>query len=308
MQKPISSIHIAVFMGGPSSEKEISLSSGKAITKALRKNGYRVTAIEFYDHSLPALEEEIDFVFPALHGEFGEDGTLQKLLENRKIPYVGCNSATSKLIMDKQRCKERLQENGISVIPGILLTYPDQAFPKGLELPLIVKPNNAGSTIGLSLVRNEKEWQSAIKHAYQHDREVVVENYVEGTEVTVGILNNQVLPLIQIVPPGLLFDFDAKYSKGKTLYLCPPKDVSMSLYHRIQAIAGEVNRILKGQDLLRVDLIIHRTSNEPLILEANSMPGFTENSLLPKAAAAHGIGFIELCRILVETSWDRQKT
>ncbi len=301
------SIHVAVLKGGPSAEHEISLKSGSAIAHALSTAGFKVEEISFRDAELPPLPPDVDVVFPALHGRFGEDGQIQKLLEGRDLAYVGSDAAASRLIIDKAQTKTVLQASGVPVPDGVTLQAPVAEVPESIPLPCIVKPNREGSTLGLILVEQVEEWHHALEAAFAYDETVIVEEFVEGTEITVGIVAGKSLPVIEIVPPGVIFDYDAKYtySKGKTKYLCPPETVSDTVQMRAREIAEQTFVALGARDMLRVDLIIENGSLKPVVLEANSIPGFTATSLLPKAADAAGVSFTELCRRLVVNAHER---
>ena len=276
--------------------------------QALISRGYQVEGIEFSDYTLPPLHSDVDVVFPALHGIFGEDGQLQALLEQKNIHYVGSDSIASRLTIDKHRTKMILNQANIPVVPGLLLTSDDQKIPFDFTLPAILKPNTQGSTIGLQLVHSKREWGSALKKALAYDREVLVEAYVRGKEVTVGLIDGDPLPVVEIIPTGKIFDFDAKYTykKGKTQYLCPPLHINVSIQKKLKKIAAAVYNAVKARDMLRVDMIIDENTQLPLVLEANSIPGFTEHSLFPKAAIAAGFSFQELCHYLVMNALKRK--
>ena len=302
-------LRVAVLMGGPSREHEISLASGRAVAGALRRTGFDVDEILLATPELPDLDQGIDVVFPALHGEFGEDGTVQRLLEGRGVPFVGSDSVASNTIIDKQQAKSILKANNLPVAGGELVTSPGAPVPDGLEFPAILKPNREGSTIGLKFVQRPDDWDNALREAFAYGDEVLAERFIKGTEITVGLVAGIALPVIEIVPPGNVFDYDAKYlySHGETQYLCPCKDLSSQSQRQVQMIAEDVYRVLGARDMLRVDMIVESESRDPLVLEANSIPGFTEQSLLPKAAAAAGIEFNELCERLVIAAYQREQ-
>lgn len=300
-------IQVAVLMGGPSSEHKISLASGRAVARALRDLHFSVEEIVFSTPELPPIMPTTNVVFPALHGAFGEDGTLQRILEAKGIPFVGSDSVASAIAMDKNRTRALLQDAGIHVAPGGLITPTHTAVPPGLEFPAILKPNTGGSTIGLIIVKRREDWDGAVRTALQGDTEVVAEQFIPGDEMTVGLLAGEALPIVEIIPPDGLFDYDAKYtySKGKTTYLCPPQCVSADEQRALRSLAEKVYRVLGARDLLRVDLIRSARDGQPYVLEANSIPGFTENSLLPKAAAAANISFPVLCATLIMYAYQR---
>jgi D-alanine-D-alanine ligase len=296
---------VAVLMGGPSREHDVSLQSGAAVAAALREAGCQVFEVPFDTPTLPPLPDGTDVVFPALHGRFGEDGQIQALLEAEGWPYVGCGPVASQLIIDKCATKEALRQRGIPTPAGQVFTTPDAPLPA--HLPVIVKPSHEGSTIGLTLVRETKEWESALAAALECGDPVLVEEYVEGVEITVGLLDGEALPVVEIVPPNGLFDYDAKYvyRRGKTHYHCPPKHVSQAAQQQAREFGATAFSALRARDLLRVDMIVPADGRPPTVLEANSMPGFTATSLLPKAARVSGLAFPELCLKLVHAAWQR---
>ena len=292
-------------MGGPSSEHEVSLNSGHAVAAALSEAGFAVDEIVLETGELPPLHEDVRAVFPALHGRFGEDGTVQRLLEDRGLPYVGCDPAVSELLLDKARTREVLEQNGLPVAEGMVVTRPDVPLPESLGLPLIVKPNREGSTIGMAKVNGPDDWRPALEEALRYDTDIVVEKFVIGCEVTIGILFDDPMPVIEIVPPGEIYDYDAKYvyDHGKTEYLCPPRSLSKKTQKRLQDLALATFHTLGARDLLRVDIIVN--ADETIILEGNSIPGFTATSLIPKAAAAAGLTFPNLCKRLIDAALAR---
>ncbi len=300
-------IHVAVLMGGPSSEADVSRKSGAAVAKALAAEGFRVAAVDFKEAALPPLPAGVQVVFPALHGHFGEDGQLQALLAAAGLPFVGSDAAASRLIMDKQATKDALAAAGLPIIPGVLLTDPAAPLPAALGLPLIVKPNREGSTIGLTKVDAPAQWPAALALALKFGGGAVVERFVVGHECTVGLLDGQPLPVVQMVPPGDVYDYDAKYTYklGPTLYFCPPRDLAAATQAELQRLAAASFRALGARDLLRMDFLVDKRDGTPWILEGNSIPGFTDASLLPKAAAAAGIPFGALCARLVRAALAR---
>lgn len=299
---------IVVLMGGPSSEHEVSMTSGKAVAQGLRDAGFNVEEIVLHDAALPDFEPGVRAVFPALHGRFGEDGEVQRLLEKLGLGYVGCDPATSELMLDKGRTKAVLAEHGLPIAAGIVVTDADTPLPADLKLPVLVKPNREGSTIGMAVVHEPDEWRPALTEALKHDTDIVVEAFVRGCEITCGIVMGETLPVIEIVPPGEIFDYDAKYvyAQGKTEYICPPKSLSEEMQRDMQALALAAYHALGARDLLRVDIIVGEDG--PVILEGNTIPGFTPTSLVPKAAAAAGMPFPELCAKLVNAAVGRSQS
>ncbi len=285
---------VAVLKGGPSSERAISLKSGAAIAAGLRVAGYDVIEVDVTGHSLN-LPEPVEAVFIALHGEFGEDGQIQQILENLKIPYTGSNPDACRNSFDKRLSKEIFVRSGIPTAPYEIVG-PGERF--SLPLPVVVKPPCQGSTIGIFKVSHPDEWDAALRESLKYDGQIIVETFIPGRELTVGIVGNSALPAIEILAPDGWYDFDAKYSKGQSRHLCPaPLDKELS--DRIRDIALQTFRELGCRGLGRVDFRLTE-SGELFVLEMNNIPGFTETSLLPEAAQAAGIPFPALCRQIME--------
>lgn len=286
---------VAVLMGGPSAEREISLRSGVAVTRGLREAGYEVepVIVEGTTLDLPA---RIDAVFIALHGAFGEDGGVQDQLDARAIPYTGSGAASSRLSFDKILTKDVLDAGGVPTAPYAMLQRGQPASP--LALPVVVKPARQGSTIGISKVSTAADWAPALDEAFCHDERVLAETFIPGRELTVGLLGDgEPLPIVEVVSRDGWYDFGAKYVTGETRYQVPA-ELDEACRLRCQELARATFRLLGCRGLGRVDFRL-RPDGELFVLELNSIPGFTESSLLPKAAARAGIGFSALCdRIL----------
>jgi D-alanine-D-alanine ligase len=297
---------VAVMMGGLSREREISLKTGKAILKALTEKGYIVTPIDVGDDIAEKLvKEKIECAFLALHGRFGEDGTIQGMLELMRIPYTGSGVLASALAMHKimskkfflcekipTPCFEVFQREEIKKDPPKKISLP---------LPIVVKPAREGSTIGISIVRKDEELSSALKKAGEYDEEILVEEFMKGREITVGILENIPLPVIEIVPKSGFYDYHSKYTKGETQYILPAR-IPREKYLYAQEIGLRAFQELGCSSLGRVDLMTDEDDN-PFVIDVNTMPGMTETSLLPKAASYAGIPFEDLVeRILLGAS------
>ncbi|MBI5694427.1 MAG: D-alanine--D-alanine ligase, partial [Nitrospirae bacterium] len=289
---------IGVIMGGLSAEKEVSMTSGGAVENALRDAGYNVHAIVFDGPSvIDAIRAAApDVVFLALHGRYGEDGTIQGLLDIMGVPYTGTGVMGSALAMDKSVTKMLLRHEGIPTAEFVTLAPTDAddagALVEAIGYPLVVKPATLGSTIGMSFVYNKEDLPAAIALAFGHDREVLVERFIEGRELTVGILNGAPLPVVEIVAPGGVYDYEAKYKSHDTKYICPA-EIDMEVAARLQSMAFDVFRVLKGYSMSRVDFRLDAEGNA-YVLEMNTIPGLTGTSLLPKAAKAAGVEFVEL--------------
>lgn len=285
---------VAVLMGGPSSERAVSLKSGAAVAKGLRIAGYTVTEVDVLDRTL-SLPPSIEAAFVALHGEFGEDGQVQRLLHDRGIPYTGSAPDASRAAFDKRISKSVFSQAGIPSAPyEILASHTLRTLP----LPVVVKPPCQGSTIGIHKVTRESEWPAAFAESLSYDGEVLVETFIPGRELTVGIVGDAALPVIEILAPEGWYDFDAKYTKGHSRHLCPaPLDAATEL--RCRSIALQTFHALGCRGLGRVDFRLDPAGNL-FVLELNNIPGFTETSLLPEAALAAGIEFPDLCRRIME--------
>lgn len=287
---------IAVLKGGPSAEREVSLASGAAVANALRARGYEVAEVDVTAPKVD-LPDGVEAVFIALHGAFGEDGALQALLEQRGVPFTGSGSASSRLAFDKAATKRAFERCGISTARYEVLKRGDA---RTLRLPVVVKPPRQGSSIGLSKVFTEAEWTPALESAFAYDSEALVEVFIPGAELTVGIIGDQVLPVVEIRAPDGYYDFRAKYTKGLTEYLVPaPLDAEQT--RLCQSLAWRTFEALGCRGLGRVDIRL-TPEGHAYVLEMNTIPGFTETSLLPKAARAAGLEFGELCEKILNLS------
>jgi D-alanine-D-alanine ligase len=292
---------VAVLLGGRSAEREISLESGKAVLDALRRCGVDAHPFDPSEQHMDALlHQGYARAHIALHGRYGEDGTVQGALELLGLPYTGSGVLASALAMDKWRTKLLWQSAGINTPRHILLDEQSDfdAVAKELGLPLIVKPSREGSTIGLSKVRKAGEVAAAWRLAARHDAMVLAEQFIEGTELTASILGDVALPLVRIQVEGDLYDYEAKYLSDKTQYFCP-SGVSEEQECVIRKQALQAYRLLGCEGWGRVDLILDR-SGTPYFLEANTSPGMTTHSLVPMAAKTAGISFEELVLKILE--------
>ena len=298
-KRPFKGAKIGVLLGGMSDEREISLKTGHAIANALHANGHAVEEIDVgKDICVQLKRKNIEVAFIALHGRWGEDGTIQGLLEILGIPYTGSGVTASAVAMDKILSKQILLHAGLPTPPFEVITTPS-ATPLR-PLPLVVKPALEGSTIGVSIVREPAAWQEALNTAFRHDARVLVETYVEGKEMTAAILNGTPLPLIHIEPIEGFYDYTSKYTPGRTLYHVPaPLDITVS--RQLQDMAVQAFDALGCAGCARVDIILSEKTG-PTILEVNTIPGMTPTSLVPKAAAAAGINFSDLVEAILSTA------
>jgi len=299
---------IGVLMGGTSAEREVSLRSGRAIERALKAQGLEVEGIDVGPDVVERLRAgRVEVAFIALHGRGGEDGTIQGLLELSGIPYTGSGVLASALAMNKLYSKQLFEFHGLWTPPyrvwkGDCKTpIPVSKIPFGL--PVVVKPLEEGSTIGVSIVREERELGPALEDAFHHGSSALIERYIPGKEITVGILGEEPLPPIEMVAASGFYDYRAKYTPGMTEYLVPAPLMDASL-RQVQEMATAAHRALGCAGFSRVDFRLDENGT-PFVLEVNTVPGMTETSLLPKAAAAAGYDFQALTRRILELALEK---
>lgn len=333
---------IAVLLGGTSAERDVSIVSGISIARALVENGYIVEAIDcaYGDRVIKNIEEDIskviapipsdienkkmeldrnilitidyliknkfDLVFNALHGGYGENGQIQAVLELCHIPYTGSDSRASAVGMNKHFSKIIFQKNGIPTAPWYLINEGEEidlGTVHKIGLPVVVKPNDQGSTVGLTIVHSDKEIHTAVRKAFAHGKKVMIEKYIPGKELTVSVLGNRPLPVIEIIPKSGLYDYESKYQSGRTEYVCPahiPKDVSQDL----QRLGYQAYKSIYCRGYARADFRMTK-DQEIFCLEVNTLPGMTPTSLVPKAAKAVGIDFNQLIEEIAKSALDR---
>lgn len=321
---------VAVLMGGRSAEREVSLSTGRGIAEALRNLGHEVTSLDAADgavlppgeeqsaartsaevHKLPqeamlgvvqsAAVKAADVVFLAVHGTWGEDGTLQAALEMAGKVYTGSGVLASAVAMDKAMTKRVFEREALPTPHWMILEagVPGSALDTKLlgGYPLVVKPNAQGSTVGLTIVKHPSELQPAIQKAGEFDQQILVEQYIEGRELTVPVIGDEVLPIVEIEPKSGFYDYASKYTKGASTYTCPAK-LDKELARHVRELAAEASQVLGCRGVTRVDFRLNE-DDEPYILEVNTLPGMTPTSLVPMAAAAKGLSYDQLvARIL----------
>jgi D-alanine-D-alanine ligase len=299
---------VTVLSGGPSAEREVSLAGGKAVAAAVRALGHIVTEADIGPDDLAALDVPADVVFPVLHGRFGEDGQLQAILEQRGLCFVGSGSAASRLSIDKDATKRRWREAGLPTAPWAIVngTPADDAALASLTPPVIVKPLAEGSSIGVSVCDTAESLTQTLPKAIADFGRVMVERRLSGPELTVGVLGDSPLPVIQVKTATEFYDYQAKYQRSDTDYLLAP-DIDRSTYHTVQQLAVKAFQALGCRDYARVDFIVDQRGG-PQLLEINTIPGFTDHSLLPKAAAHAGIDFGRLVKMLLQMACSRRRT
>jgi D-alanine-D-alanine ligase len=291
---------ITVLMGGPSAEREVSLRTGAACVDALRECGYDVSEVVVEDGNF-VVPDGTDLAFLSLHGTFGEDGQVQDILNARGIPFTGADAETSRVTIDKEKTKECLRRAGVPTPEGQLVHKPEEIT---VPLPVFIKPNSQGSSVGSRSAATREELTAAVADALKFDTAVLVEQLIQGRELTVGVLGDQVLPIVEIRPLDGFYDYTNKYTKGKTEYFCPA-EIPAELTAQIQKYALSAHRSVGHTVYSRIDFLLE--GDKPYCLEINTIPGMTATSLLPKAAAVIGITFPLLCRRIVELSWDARR-
>ena len=293
---------IALLKGGPGNERAVSLASAESVKTALEQQGAIVVDVDVTgpDFELP---HDCDVAFNVIHGTFGEDGQLQAACEQKSVPYTGAGVESSRVAFDKFLSKERFVAAGVPT-PRAQFYPVDGSEPLTINLPLVIKPPCEGSSVGVHIVHTQEELDAALLDARQYGDTTLVEEFIEGKELTIGILDDVALPIIHIAPVSGFYDMSNKYpwmnKGGSTNYFCPadlPEDVTRA----VQAAALAAHRALGIEVYSRVDVIL-RADGSPFVLEANTIPGMTASSLLPKAARAAGIEFPELCARIVELS------
>ncbi len=292
-------------MGGLSAEREVSLASGAAVLQALLARGYDAVAIDV-DRDLPQVlaREGVEVAFIALHGRYGEDGAVQGTLELMGIPYTGSGVLASALAMNKIFAKQVFAASGLTVTPYRVLRRGEalETGTLGFSYPLVVKPSQEGSSVGVSIVKSADVFPAALETAFRYDREILVERFVKGREIQVGILDDRAMGAIEIVPKNEFYDYEAKYTDGMAEHICPPV-LAPELYRRLLAEGEKAHRALGCSGHSRVDFLVTE-AGECFLLEVNTLPGMTSLSLLPEIAQKEaGIGFEELVeRILLSAS------
>ena len=295
-------LDIIVLAGGPGEEREVSLASGRAVYEALCRLGHRAQLRDIAPDDLSALDQPADFVFIALHGEFGEDGTVQAELDRRGLPYAGAGAAASRLAMNKVEAKRCFDRAGVPTPPFEVVTRSGpRGFVPRFGLPAVVKPVASGSSVDTTIVRTVTDLTISANTLVQKYGEALVERYISGPELTVGILGDQALPVCEIRTKREFYDYQAKYVDDDTQYLFD-LDLAPSLLARVQALSLAAWQSIGGRAFCRVDWLIDAHDGRPYCLEINTIPGFTSHSLLPKAAAGVGIDFDQLCQRIVELS------
>lgn len=302
-------LKVAVLMGGTSSEREVSLRSGQAVARALASLGYRVVPVDLKTETGVELETlQVDICFIAMHGRFGEDGQLQRLLEDRGFLYTGSGPIASELAMDKLKSKILFMLHGVPTAPYRIVKAEDsptklELFAETLGYPVVTKPRSEGSSVGVMIHKDASTLGQGLKVALKYGDTCLMEKFVFGREMTVGVLDGRALPVIELRPKREFFDYTAKYQDPDTEYLVNP-DLSAAVRDACQEAALGAHRALGCDGFSRVDLIV-APDGSPTVLEVNTIPGLTERSLLPKAARAAGVEFPQLCEKIIQLAMRR---
>ena len=330
-------LKVAVLLGGTSAERDVSLITGQEVAKAIRENGHQVMAVDCafgdaliedwekdinevirVEHSdiekqkqeldrntLKTIElllrEKVQVVFIALHGGYGENGQIQDLLDLVKIPYTGSAGLASGMGMDKHISKILFEKAGVPTAPWVRITAGKKFSPDELTtlgFPLVIKPNDQGSTVGLTIVKEPSQLKTAIEKAYKFSQTVLAEKFIAGREMTVAILDQDPLPVIEIIPEHGIYDYECKYQKGKSQYIVPAK-IPPTITKRLQSLALLAYQALGCRHYARVDFRLSE-EQQPYCLEVNTLPGMTATSLVPKAAKAVGINFNQLVERILQ--------
>ena len=294
---------VGVIMGGISSEREISLKSGKSIIENIDKNKYEVIPVVI-DEKVDIINKvkDLDFALLALHGKFGEDGTVQSVLQTLDIPYSGCGPLTSALCMDKDLTKTVLQANGIRTARWLNVKSVEEIDYEAIEnigYPVFIKPTNGGSSVATFKIYDKEKVQEAVEEGLKWDTEVMIEEFIDGNEITCPVFDNKLFPVIEIKPKSDFFDYTQKYSENGADEVLV--ELEEDLYKEVKEMALKTYKALKCEVYSRIDMIVNKEGT-PYILEVNTLPGMTAASLFPKSAKGEGYSFSEFLDLIIETS------
>lgn len=305
---------IGVLMGGISSEREVSLRSGRAVVEALTKSGCVVESVEINTQDRDEIADilrslRLGLAFIALHGKFGEDGVIQSILDELNIPYTGSASRVSEVTFNKVSTQKALRAGGLPVadffVAEAALVDLDAIMATLKDFPVVVKPSCEGSSFGVTVAHVREDLPCALDHAFEYGPQAIIERFIEGRELTVGILDREALPIVEICPHNQFFDYQSKYQKGLTDYIVPAQ-LPVDVADHVSQIALKAHQTLGCECYSRVDIRLDK-DNRPYILEINTIPGFTETSLFPKAARQAGVDFTNVCLKLIQLAYGKKK-
>jgi D-alanine-D-alanine ligase len=300
----VQKLNITVMLGGPSAEREVSLRSGSQVAGALRSLGHQISELDPQNPDWK-LDSKTEIVFLALHGTYGEDGTVQTRLEETGVPYTGCDPEASRIGFNKILTKQHCTAAGVNTAKSMVVDSPTASWPRGWNPPVVLKPARQGSSVGLQFVERVSDWNAAVTEALRYDTQVLMEEKIIGRECTVGILAGEPLPIVEVHPKTGIYDYKTKYTAGTTEYYCPAA-FDAATTSRIQSAGLAAFKAIGARDYGRVDVIV-RPNGEPVVLEVNTLPGMTDSSLFPKAAGVAGISFPQLCQKMVELAMRRAR-
>ena len=289
---------VAVLFGGNSDEKEVSLHTGLAVIEAIEED-YEIVSINMGDDYTNLYKKliDVDIVFIALHGGYGEDGRLQKYLDKHSIRYTGSGYLASSIAMDKNKTKIIAKKHNVPIIEWEMVNQNLKSISTKLEFPIIIKPNDGGSTIGIYYVENIDDFNSSLSSAFSHSNNLMIEKYIKGREISVPILGDQVLPLIEILPSGFIYDYDSKYKSNGSKYIVPA-EIDDNLVRLISNAALSIYNSIGCRHYARVDFLLK--GNKYFLLEINTLPGLTSTSLLPKSAKHVGLSYRKLVKSIIK--------
>jgi D-alanine-D-alanine ligase len=300
-------LKIGVIMGGTSSEREVSLNTGREMLNYLDKAKYEaVPVVVDKKDDIIQMARDLDFALLALHGKFGEDGTIQGVLETMGIPYSGCGLLSSSLCMDKDLTKKLIKADGIKTADWIMVNAIEELNYEAVSAmgyPVVVKPNSGGSSVATFVINSNEGLRNAVEEALKYDKEVMIEKYIKGDEITCCVLNGEMLPVLVIKPKSSFFDYASKYSDGGADEFVV--ELQKDLHNKVETMALKCYKTLKCCVYARVDMII--SNGEPYVLEINTLPGMTKNSLFPKSAVSVGISFSKLLDLLIQYSLEEKR-